>query len=624
LISIVSHCPQTCSLFALDVTQWLLGVLEASDGSSHPINSLHLGASFFQAMGLFGRSIPSQLLLEHTTHAKYNALVSVIDCTLSPLQKIYSIWRSEDQISDRVQLCLANRADLSLYLERLSGIIKSLAGDELFSNFFSQVVTILFEILTAITETYVWLTGTLHGAHGGGSNGEGGNDGVGGVDVFFSTSLCHIGEDPLPSAAVSMGYSKRKGIFLQHGIGDLHDTIVSCLIRLYDLNGSSQEYSTENILETFRFIKRIFEQIQSSKLIDLVTVVIRWTPFDLLPAPNSCPSSSSGEGDVFSSTSQLARHCLVLSVMKLQELPLLLPPRDQRNLHSSSLKWLLTEIESCFKLCRQVSISHFPLFLHPLHPSSLSHYPPSLIEEQELLDEYSQTILHEAFHLIDLMVTSAAEDPLLMNQPKAISSILNSLLSQRRDHHIGNLLLDAATMAANSRRNSFSHLRFWQDQMMKITVDIFIGLCYGFLSKKLQGWCDILHTMLTTLMQFSSPTEAAGERHQWNSLLCEISEKIFLSEACHSAWIHALTQQGMSSDSQHRAVLYREDGFIGGAEAGEPEEGSERVRFLSLEEAKGRFVEEFLSLQLTGPPSTTRKVVTKICSKVVRKFKIDL
>jgi hypothetical protein len=325
------------------------------------------------------------------------------------------------------------------------------------------------------------------------------------------------------------------------------------------------------------------------------------------------------------------------------------PEQHQRRSRPSS-RWLLTEIESCFKLCRQVFLSHFSLFLHSSCSSS-SVSTPSLTEtetEEEALWQYSQTILHELFQLIDLIVTSSEDHAHqqqgkqdqqqqditeldLMNQPKLISSLLNSLLSaQRKDRHIGHLL------AMGQGGAHHSHLRFWRAQVTKIVADIFIGLCYGSLSKKLQGWSEVLHMMLACLLQLSSPGETEAEAEECarsaivsgsaaiTALLCEIGEQMFLSEACYSAWVLALSRQGMDPQSHPRAVLYREDGprTITGTETG----GGAGVRFLSLEEAKGRFLEEFQSIHFPGPGtvSLTRKAMRSICCTVVNRFRIEL
>jgi hypothetical protein len=551
LTAIAIHCKQHCSLFAIEVSQWLLSVLENNQMQHIPKNKLT--TSYFHVLGLYIRSIPAGVVISDV-QVKHNCICSLVTYALSPLQATTRSWRSEDQISDRVNFCVSQRFEIMLSVTRLSGIIKSMSGDDLFTNFFETIHSTLFDVLTCVTESYVWLNGRLN------------NLNISGVDAFISTSLCHIGESL--NGTVD---SKRISY-----LSDLHDTLVTCLIKLFDLNGSSQEYSQERIRESLIATKRILDQVQSSRLIDFVAIMIRWSTVD------GNEIFESPEEDLPTMKYQLVRHCLVFSAAKLSD-PLL---HERR-----SLAWLSAEIDSCLRLCRQVALSSFPLLIDPI-----------VFEERraEVEEQYSKSISFELFNMINLLISSW-ELQLdvrfeLFVQPRSISSILQHFV-HHRNFLIGNTSC--------------------QHHLADLTANIFMGLCYGTLASKLRAWSEIVHTLLSLVLFQTQEGNSNGEQQQLmfaqqlSQLIRFIGERVFMSKFALSNWMTALERQGSHPLGQiHGVVCHGSDG--------------ERL-YLTQEAAQDQFMGAFISPSSPHPMYRieNKKSTVAICQKIVNKFRID-
>jgi hypothetical protein len=573
LISIATHCQQHCRVFAIDVSLWLLSPLDNCNGPNESLPRNRLNGQYFFALGLFIRSIASPTAISNVD-IKYSSICSLVAHALSPLQTFSHHWRSAEEGEGthcsvaRVGLCGSQRSEIFLSLARLTGVVKSMSGDDIFTNFFGNIDSTLFDALNCVTESYVWLDSRLN------------NINTCGVDAFVSTSLCHIGElGPPSSQAVRSGDFKCLSY-----LSDLHNTLVTCLIAYYDLTGPSQD-SFQSMSKTLYATKGVLSQVQSSRLIDFVAVLIRWGSIDGHKTSVDSPGNTLPETQY-----QLVRHCLAFSVAKLSDIALF--PRK------SSLSWLSAEIDSCLRLCRQVAVSSFSLLVVALDERR---------EEEEKAErggeegQYASSITCELFNLMDLTITtwSVCAGGELCAQPRSISSILQQFV-HHRDSFIENI--------------SFYHA--WQQHLADLVANIFIGLCYGPFVSKLRAWSEIVHSLMSLVLSQPQDRSMDGQYSQFllsqrlGQLVHFLGERLVRSQFALTSWLSVLERQGI-----HRPDPHQGHGVVC--------LGNGECLFLTQEAAQEQFEGTFM------PPQSTfridnKKTTLSICQKIVNKFRIDL
>ena len=581
LTSIAIHCKLISPIYACNIIQWMLNVIHSIDDNGSDNDSSNdsnnntsqqtlllkssFSTSYINALGLYLKFVPIHYISSHDNDnsfkndnnsnnsseiqsniipLKFNLLSQIINYILLPLEELYKIWSLENHMNERISYCLKQQPDFILHIIRLSGLLKSQTGDEVFFTFFSTISSTLFNILTLSTETYVWLYGRFNDKN---------YNYLSDVDTYINTSQCHIGEF-LSYESCHHGGHNNHNIKVISQITDLHNTILTTLILHYNKNQLYIELSDERLLVIINQIKYICAQIQSSPLIDFITVIIRWGI--IIKDSNQFDNISM---ELFITISNLIKQCIYLTTTKINEVTIY---------QSKSIRWLLDEIESCFKLARQININYFLLLLYPdFDSNNILFQLLSLINS--LIIQYDNHLDFKflQFRQIGIIFSFIFQNFHFLNQNKVFLQNLIELF-------------------------------------IEILSNIFIGLFYGTFSLKLKGWSDIIHTIFSLTIRSITTLSLDGIENIIPQITLQISQKVFCSLKSKQNLLHFLqSQQQQPSDVQDVLVVCSD---LNG-----------NYFLISCEEGIHLITNEFLQSYNVE----NKKTIMSICLKLVKLFK---
>jgi len=442
LEEICVKCSRSSSYLAGSVASWLLSFADTMEG----LEGQRLSQQFFYVCGLFVRKIGNSNPGDEKIAGMKREAVSC--CTihaLRPVEGVVALAGGQCAALSRVDICVQHKEALSCGVLRLRGILKALLNDSVFLEFAPAVRNALFGAADLLTEAYVWARGR---ATSGGSSGAG-------VDVYLDTGHCHHGD----------GSSSGSGVVAQ--LGEMHDVTVATLSTFHDCVPPCDDadlYTQQSVERTMKLI----ENMASSKLIGLTTVLVRWSTTE--GQDNSDDSS-------FAPLCRLCSQCIHLTTIKASD-PLLAV---------DDCAWLMEEISACAKLSRQVLITNasllFAIGCYAVDPES--------------------SILSQLLKMVTAL-TRRGEMSLDIATLKLLASFFSRLCEMTNEDF---------TPAYIS-------------QMRSLIVNLVSGIFYGSLSTRRKEWAEMFHFLLLCVCGGASNNACLRDS------IIEIFQQVFSSSLC--------------------------------------------------------------------------------------------
>jgi hypothetical protein len=444
----VTACRSLVSYHSLKFAEWLLSYAAAADqillqGVSDRGLVVPLASVDFYFFRVCGHYLKSTCGLEGSQESKRLGVSYCTSLICTPLTLFLQSTQAELDTSTRAEECYRARHKLSRSMQRLRGLAKAMVEDDVFMSFVQIIGNSVFEVALTAAETYEWMRGRK-------LNGD-----AAGIDVYIDTGHCHVGE----------GIAGRDQAMSE--MGKLVNTSVDLLCTLFDCQlpvDSPSEWSAF-ITTSLEKVGRIVEFVQSTRVMQLVSVLLRW-------------GAQSDQDDIRDHFSQLIAQLILHTQRKLDD-PLL-----DRN----ACDWLAEEWNGCASLARQIFVSDMPIFVNDVSTSGQTG---------------SSCV---ALHFMRLTTSMLNQDAYLLETSPLTPRLFGAVYGKWEP--IAAKLLEDVDFRA-----------MYQQTACELLAALLSGLFYSSLANKIKNWTELFHSVLASLHEDGTTSE----------ILCEIVYNICIN-----------------------------------------------------------------------------------------------